>query len=709
MSGVIATNPRYQFSSAAGVPMASGTLTVYLAGTTTPTSTWQDSALATANSNPITLDARGECVLWLDSAITYKFVLKNAAGVTQWTGDNITGAASVGMLGNFSASGGSALVGFIQSGAGAVARTAQDKMRDSVSVKDFGAVGDGVTDDTAAIQAAVDHAEVLLVAYLTPQGPGASVFFPDGSYLLTSPVTITSSGIALHGGASQGVEIKGDCVLFNIGDYTLSGRIWNVSLSNLKLSCTNTAGTTAAITLYRTVQTVSADLSIYGFNIGIDCYRSSEHFISRCLCSNLNRTAQATAFFRAQGTDETITTGDLYCPGGGVHVDNCEIRGDATSTFDTDAGFLLMSVDGFYMTQTHITGCITSLLTAPDASAANHVIIDVAVENCYFDNPSVNSADAYNAKISGTVKESITMASGATQISVYQSMRFSNNNFRGAYLVSSCFEISVTDGDTWFDSDRRLRDLIFSGNAFRQSRNACFRSISGKIEPTHLVIDGCTFAEGNSSANSSIGYAINLNADSVVISSNSISAPAGASDYAISVVSSDLGAGDNSNPTAVVTGNDLTKSVATIEPVRILQTGSEGSNTLQAHNLYPGYGRVVQERYSKTTSDATATSIWFFNVPNSVGGSVTATVTGCKSDGTKTVSYQAYVGFRNNGTATILSTGTSTWSAIRAWNPDAIATVPVFELSENIIRVRVTGVAAETWNWSCQINMVATN
>jgi hypothetical protein len=61
---------------------------------------------------------------------------------------------------------------FLQAGTGAVARTAQAKMRDVVSVKDFGAVGDGVADDTAAIQAALNASA------------NAELTFPPGTYLV---------------------------------------------------------------------------------------------------------------------------------------------------------------------------------------------------------------------------------------------------------------------------------------------------------------------------------------------------------------------------------------------------------------------------------------------------------------------------------------------------------------------------------------------
>ena len=84
-------------------------------------------------------------------------------------------------------------LGYLPAGTGAVTRTVQSKLRDAVSVKDFGAVGDGVADDTAAIQAAINS----LAA-------GGTVYFPQGTYLTTSTITVAVVGTYLVGAGSGG-------------------------------------------------------------------------------------------------------------------------------------------------------------------------------------------------------------------------------------------------------------------------------------------------------------------------------------------------------------------------------------------------------------------------------------------------------------------------------------------------------------------------
>ena len=89
-------------------------------------------------------------------------------------------------------------VSYSPAGTGAVATTVQTKLRESVSVKDFGAVGDGVANDAAAIQEAVNA--------ITSYG-GGDIKFPAGTYLLNSTVNILLSGISLTGDNQQSTWI----------------------------------------------------------------------------------------------------------------------------------------------------------------------------------------------------------------------------------------------------------------------------------------------------------------------------------------------------------------------------------------------------------------------------------------------------------------------------------------------------------------------
>ena len=67
--------------------LVSGTVTFYAAGTTTLKTVWSDRDKATPAANPYTLDANGTAQLYADGL--YKVLIKNAAGTTVYTRDNL--------------------------------------------------------------------------------------------------------------------------------------------------------------------------------------------------------------------------------------------------------------------------------------------------------------------------------------------------------------------------------------------------------------------------------------------------------------------------------------------------------------------------------------------------------------------------------------------------------------------------------------------
>ena len=84
--------PRF-FITGTNRPLAGGLMYTYKAGTTDPATTYSDDA-GTTNTNPIVLDSDGQCDLFLDDAVSYRIILKNSAGVTQFDKDRIASLGS---------------------------------------------------------------------------------------------------------------------------------------------------------------------------------------------------------------------------------------------------------------------------------------------------------------------------------------------------------------------------------------------------------------------------------------------------------------------------------------------------------------------------------------------------------------------------------------------------------------------------------------
>ena len=219
-----------QFFDNSGNLLTYGQIYTYAAGTSTPQATYTSSAGTIASANPIILDASGRVPggeIWLTENVIYKFVLKDSNNTLIGTYDNIFGISN-GLLTfetNLAAGTGSSLVGFIQSSTGATATTVQSKLRQTVSVKDFGAVGDGSTDDTSAIQAALNL------------GPYHAIYFPTGVYIVTNlsvgnDVTmygdgLTNSQLTLKNGATGAILSSSNALHLAIQDIGFNGNYTN--------------------------------------------------------------------------------------------------------------------------------------------------------------------------------------------------------------------------------------------------------------------------------------------------------------------------------------------------------------------------------------------------------------------------------------------------------------------------------------------------
>ena len=179
------------FTDIDGQPLEAGLIWLGTAGNnpiSSPITAYWDAALTQVVTQPVTTRGgyplNGTAVGRLYVNADYSILVRNRSGSDVLSALSATERYD------------SSLVTFIQAGAGAVQRTAQAKMRETVSVKDFGAVGDGITNDTLAIKAWLDY----LITNTAEVG-----YWNDGVYSVDEGVLIIQPPSNIHW---PGVQIE---------------------------------------------------------------------------------------------------------------------------------------------------------------------------------------------------------------------------------------------------------------------------------------------------------------------------------------------------------------------------------------------------------------------------------------------------------------------------------------------------------------------
>ena len=160
-----------------------------------------------------------------------------------------------------------AITGGVTATGSTTSRTLATRFADTANVKDFGAIGNGVANDTVAIQAAIN--------YMDTTYSGGIVFVPAGNYYVPGGLTL-KGGVELVGEGRGSTTIQAQTVDVTVITFDATSNY--AALRNLFISgYQNAAATTNAVSVANNVAVIMKDCNIWGgasavYTEGIDGY-----------------------------------------------------------------------------------------------------------------------------------------------------------------------------------------------------------------------------------------------------------------------------------------------------------------------------------------------------------------------------------------------------------------------------------------------------
>jgi hypothetical protein len=261
---------------------------------------------------------------------------------------------------------GSTLVGNIQPGTGAVARTVNAKLRETVSVKDFGAVGNGIANDTTAINNAI--------LAVNAQG-SVKLYFPAGIYRYQGGGWL-GDGVVITGDGRNATIIR-SIIASPTSGYLFSCGGYGAGIQDVRFDAVGTSQTGGCYVWLQGAESFIDNFYMTGDYNGVLMTGN----VSRIRHGRFQNGASGAIRIRAEGGDNSQSIDDVLMGAQTPQISFAGIRVRNSSA--------LMITNTSVIQQGH--GLLIDPTTATtSANTADGSVFSLYVNNCFFDNNSGN-------------------------------------------------------------------------------------------------------------------------------------------------------------------------------------------------------------------------------------------------------------------------------------------------------------------------------